>query len=112
MGAKSKKCNNMFKEISSLFYDVPVLNTSFQYVPLLAHAPDTASVSGGREGVNPRNIILNMFLLKSVTLFNRPTGTSANLQTEHKLYKSYIDLTLNKLTFNKFRTSHFPLSIL
>jgi hypothetical protein len=56
-----KKC--MFKNIFSPFYDVLVLNMLFH-----AQVPDTALVSGGREGVNPRQVIRNFFLLKLVNL--------------------------------------------
>jgi hypothetical protein len=57
----------MFKEIFSLFY-VLVFNIFFKYVPLQAQAPDTALVFRRREGVNPRHVIQNFFLLKLVTL--------------------------------------------
>jgi hypothetical protein len=40
------------------------------YVPLRAQGPDTVLVSGGREGVNPRHVVRNFFLLKLVTLDN------------------------------------------
>jgi hypothetical protein len=33
-----------------------------------AQASDIALVSGGREGVNPRHVVRNFFLLKLVTL--------------------------------------------
>jgi hypothetical protein len=58
----------MFKDIFSLFYDVLALKMFFKYIPLRSQAPDTALVSGGREGVNPRHVIWNFFLLKLVTL--------------------------------------------
>jgi hypothetical protein len=41
---------------------------SFQHVPLLAQAPDTALVFEGRERVNPTHLAWNFFLLKLVTL--------------------------------------------
>jgi hypothetical protein len=35
---------------------------------MLTQAQDTALVSGGREGVNSRHVVRNVFLLKLVTL--------------------------------------------
>jgi hypothetical protein len=63
VGFKSEKSNNMFKDIFSLFYDVLALNMFFKYIPLRSQAPDTALVSGGREGVNTRHVVWNLFLL-------------------------------------------------
>jgi hypothetical protein len=45
----------------------------FKYVPLHSQTPDTALVTGGREGVIPKHVIRNFFLLKLVTL--DPTDT-------------------------------------
>jgi hypothetical protein len=41
----------------------------FKYIPLRTQAPDTALVSGEREGANPRHATWNSFLLKLVTLY-------------------------------------------
>jgi hypothetical protein len=65
-GVKSEK-SNMVIEFFSLFCDVRVLNI-FKYVPLHAQVPDTALVSGGNGGMNPRHVVRNFFLLKLVTL--------------------------------------------
>jgi hypothetical protein len=54
-----------FKEICSVFYDMPVSN-------MRAQAPDSDLVSGGTEGVNPRHVVRNVFLLKLVTLRRTP----------------------------------------
>jgi hypothetical protein len=45
---KSEICNNIIKELFSLFYDVLVLNF-FKQMPLSAQASDTALVSGERR---------------------------------------------------------------
>jgi hypothetical protein len=66
IGAKSEKCNNLFKEIFSLVYDVLALQICF--VTLRSQAPDAALVSGEKSGVNPRHVLRNLFLLKLVTL--------------------------------------------
>jgi hypothetical protein len=58
----------MFKEMFLLVYDVLVLAIFFKYVPLHAQAPDNALVPGRMEGVNPRHIIQNSFLLRLITL--------------------------------------------
>jgi hypothetical protein len=43
-------------------------NMIFKHAQLRSEAADTALVSGRREGVNPRHVVRNFFLLKLVTL--------------------------------------------
>jgi hypothetical protein len=57
----------MFREF--FFFSMCYYKTWFyKYAPLCAQSPDTVFVSGGREGVDPRHVVRNFFVLRLVTL--------------------------------------------
>jgi hypothetical protein len=63
----------LYKGFFSLLYDVLVLNTLFlKYVTLRAEASDVVTVSGEREGGNPRHVVRKFLLLRLVTLIPAP----------------------------------------
>jgi hypothetical protein len=68
----------------SPFYDVLVLKFfNMSHCPLRLH-PDTALVSGGTKGANPRHVVRNSFLLKLVTLKSLTPDFETDLDSYYK----------------------------
>jgi len=74
IGAKSEKeGRNIFKEI---LCDVLVLNS---LIILSTARADSRYCSGGREGLNPKHVVRNFFLLKLVTVADTQVAACTTL---------------------------------